>query len=307
MTDPLPDLRVKKHIAYFKRCLYMLPEPYTESDTNRMTLACFCLSGLDLLGAIETDLTAEERQQYIEWIYAQQVHPSQIEEDGQAGFRGSSWSGLPFGASSEPRTLYPYDTAELPSAYTALVNLLVLGDDLSRVNKNGLLASIRRLRREDGSFAPIVGSHESDLRFVYISCAVSYILNDWSAIDTERTVAYIKRCETYDHGISASPEREAHGGLTFCAVSSLTLLDRFQDGHSSKEALIYWLLSRQDGGFHGRVNKPCDTCYSFWLGATLVNLGADDLVNKEENRKFLMTTQTPYGGFGKFAGDLPGK
>jgi geranylgeranyl transferase type-1 subunit beta len=45
---------------------------------NRMTLACFCLSGLDLLGAIETDLTAEERQQYIEWIYAQQVHPSQI-------------------------------------------------------------------------------------------------------------------------------------------------------------------------------------------------------------------------------------
>ena len=26
---------------------------------------------------------------------------------------------------------------------------------------------------------------------------------------------------------------------------------------------------RQQNGYHGRPNKPVDTCYSFWVGATL--------------------------------------
>jgi geranylgeranyl transferase type-1 subunit beta len=37
----------------------------------------------------------------------------------------------------------------------------------------------------------------------------------------------------------------------------------------NKELLIEWLLKRQDGGFHGRINKPDDTCYAFWIGASL--------------------------------------
>lgn len=38
---------------------------------------------------------------------------------------------------------------------------------------------------------------------------------------------------------------------------------------------VYWLVSRQSterdetGGFNGRVNKPVDTCYSFWVGGVL--------------------------------------
>lgn len=30
-----------------------------------------------------------------------------------------------------------------------------------------------------------------------------------------------------------------------------------------------WLVFRQHEGFHGRPNKPDDTCYSFWVGAAL--------------------------------------
>jgi hypothetical protein len=38
---------------------------------------------------------------------------------------------------------------------------------------------------------------------------------------------------------------------------------------------IHWLVNRQidgdkdKGGFNGRVNKPGDTCYSFWAGGAL--------------------------------------
>lgn len=30
-----------------------------------------------------------------------------------------------------------------------------------------------------------------------------------------------------------------------------------------------WCICRQQTGFQGRPNKPTDTCYSFWVGATL--------------------------------------
>jgi geranylgeranyl transferase type-1 subunit beta len=43
-----------------------------------------------------------------------------------------------------------------------------------------------------------------------------------------------------------------------------------------KDDTIRWLVNRQvcsddheKGGFNGRVNKPADTCYSFWVGGTL--------------------------------------
>ena len=58
---------------------------------------------------------------------------------------------------------------------------------------------------------------------------------------------------------------------------------------------------RQDGGFHGRPGKPSDTCYSFWIGATLQMLGVSHLSDSEENRAFVLSTQVPItGGFAKF-------
>ena len=43
------------------------------------------------------------------------------------------------------------------------------------------------------------------------------------------------------------------------------------------EQIKKWCLFRQKSGFQGRPNKPVDTCYSFWLGASL-QVG-DDHVN----------------------------
>ena len=35
------------------------------------------------------------------------------------------------------------------------------------------------------------------------------------------------------------------------------------------EGLKKWCIRRQQSGFQGRPHKPVDTCYSFWIGASL--------------------------------------
>ena len=44
----------------------------------------------------------------------------------------------------------PYDSGHIAMTYTALLTLLILGDDLSRVNKSAVLAGLRQLQLRDG-------------------------------------------------------------------------------------------------------------------------------------------------------------
>ena len=47
-------------------------------------------------------------------------------------------------------------------------------------------------------------------------------------------------------------------------------MNRLDDIEKNKrDGLVNWLIHRQEGGFSGRPGKPADTCYSFWIGATL--------------------------------------
>lgn len=60
-------------------------------------------------------------------------------------------------------------------------------------------------------------------------------------------------------------------------------------------------MNRQVDGFQGRPNKPVDTCYSFWIGATLKILGVLDLTDFDQNRNYILDTQdTVVGGFSKW-------
>jgi len=58
---------------YFLGLLQVLPGRYASLDTNRMTMAFFGISGLDLLSAL--DDVRIPRQDMIEWIYALQILP----------------------------------------------------------------------------------------------------------------------------------------------------------------------------------------------------------------------------------------
>ncbi|KAG9248307.1 terpenoid cyclases/protein prenyltransferase alpha-alpha toroid [Calycina marina] len=59
-------------------------------------------------------------------------------------------------------------------------------------------------------------------------------------------------------------------------------------------------------GFNGRVNKRADTCYAFWVVASLSMIGEVELVDPEPMRRFLTElTQHQIGGFGKCPGNPP--
>lgn len=147
-------------------------------------------------------------------------------------------------AMTAPSTSNVYDGGNLAMTYSALNCLLILGDDLSRVNRQHILKTLARCQQANGSFCVSEGS-ESDIRFVYCACAIAHILcAPTDCFDVERTIDFIRRSQvfcpslgfkrknslqSYEGGFGQAPGAEAHGGSTYCAVASLYLLDRLYD------------------------------------------------------------------------------
>ncbi|KAL3866453.1 hypothetical protein ACJMK2_043749 [Sinanodonta woodiana] len=296
----------QKHVQFFVRCLQVLPQRYSGLDTSRMTVAFFAISGLDMLGSLSA--IEKDRENIIEWIYALQVLPDRDESNlKMCGFRGSTTIGSSF-SQKEGKIITLYDSGHIAMTYTALATLLILGDDLSRISKKAVLAGLKNLQLPDGSYYPVPEGSENDMRFVYCASCISYILDDWSGMDVERAVQYIKNSMSYEGAIGQGPDLEAHGGSTFCAIASLALMNRLEHTFTPKkfQKLKRWCLFRQQSGFDGRPNKPVDTCYSFWVGATLKLLDVYDLSNAKFNRSFLMETQHHLtGGFSKWPSHNP--
>ena len=157
-----------------------------------MTIAFFCLSGLDFL-RVKVDY-----ENYINLIYSQQT------KDG--GFRGGPLCTMEDSNSQ-------YDQAHITMTYTALLSLLILGDDLKRVLKTRTLESIKELQQKDGSFIPQINSSETDIRFLFCACAICFIFNDWSGIDVDLALNFIKSCQNYDGAFGTGPKRESHGNF----------------------------------------------------------------------------------------------
>lgn len=140
---------------------------------------------------------------------------------------------------------------------------------------------------------------------MYTACAISAMIGDWSGVDKERAISYILSCRGFEGGgFAQNPGFESHGGSTYCAVNALALMGAL-DRIPNKDKLVRWLLSRQVSGFQGRINKDPDSCYSFWIGASLKALGAFDMVDKATLVSFLLSCQTRYGGFSKVPGYYP--
>ncbi|XP_015524533.2 geranylgeranyl transferase type-1 subunit beta [Neodiprion virginianus] len=283
-----------QHAKYFQRFIHLLPNQLAVHDSIRLTMAFFALSGLDVLNSLDV-LSEQKRSEAIEWIYRLQVRGA----GPRSGFQGST---------SVPKEASKYQTGHLAMTYLGLASLLTLGDDLSRIDKKSIIQGVRACQNDDGSFTATLTGSESDMRFIYCACCISAILDDWSGIDKRKAINYIKESISYDGGIGQGPGLESHGGSTFCAVASLLLMDNLTSALSEKQLnrLRYWCLMRQIGGFHGRPNKPEDTCYSFWVGATLQILGVRHLTDATENRAYVLTTQdSVLGGLSKFDTSAP--
>ncbi|KAF0033952.1 hypothetical protein F2P81_014018 [Scophthalmus maximus] len=298
------DFLRDRHVRFFQRTLQVLPERYASLETTRLTIIFFALSGLDVLDALDVI----DRNLMIEWIYSLQVLPTEDQSNlSRCGFRGSSHIGIPY-STKGPGVLHPYDSGHVAMTYTGLCSLLILGDDLSRVNKQACLAGLRALQLEDGSFYAVPEGSENDIRFIYCAASICYMLDDWSGMDIQKAIEYIRGSLSYDNGFGQGAGRESHGGWTYCAIASLCLMGRLEEALNQRELdrIRRWCIMRQQTGFHGRPNKPVDTCYSFWVGATLELLDVFQYTNFDKNRSFILSTQDRLvGGFAKWPDSHP--
>ena len=126
-------------------------------------------------------------------------------------------------------------------------------------------------------------------------------------MDADLLVSFIRSCQSYDGGIGQHPFNESHAGSTYCAIAALHLVGRLTDSVlPSMGRLATWCLNRQTKtGFHGRPNKPPDSCYTLWVGGSLRMLGIFDYVDKERLRDFVLDCQCDQGGFSKWPDHLP--
>ncbi|KAJ1449843.1 terpenoid cyclases/protein prenyltransferase alpha-alpha toroid [Pelagophyceae sp. CCMP2097] len=138
---------------------------------------------------------------------------------------------------------------------------------------------------------------------VYCACAIAALLADFTGFDAEKAARHVGDCQAYDGGLALEPEREAHGGATYCGCAAHELLRKHAGAPATLDvgAVVGWCSRRQEGGFSGRVGKPPDACYAFWVGASLRMLGAAESVDSDEAAAFVMSCESVHtGGFSKF-------
>ncbi|KAJ5611564.1 Terpenoid cyclases/protein prenyltransferase alpha-alpha toroid [Penicillium herquei] len=300
----------ERHVKYYLRCLKtFLPSAYTSNDSNRMLLAFFTLSGLDVLGVLQDKISPEERQGYIDWLYHCQV-PS-------GGFRG--FSGTDFGAEKRTTDNEAWDPANGPATFFALVNLLILGDDLSKVKRRECLEWLPKLQRTDGSFGELLGPEgkiggDRDLRYCMCAAGIRFMLRgsgskgveDIQDIDVPGFISFIEACQAYDGGMAESPFREPHSGHTYCAVGSLEFLRRGGAGiHSVQmltpgsrkfETLVAWLASRQTGELGEEEEEEDDEDEADEEGQVDTELTSDNATNSLEERIVALPALTALAG-----------
>ncbi|EGG24480.1 hypothetical protein DFA_02723 [Cavenderia fasciculata] len=328
------SFEIEKHIKYIKRNLMALPSPYTSALPNHLSIVYFMLSGLDILDRLDQEIDDTLSTQIKEFVYSRQILPYYQQPDDNiinCGFRGANFIGQPFDnsvqqqqqsttSSSTPSSSslclcqsYPIvacDQSTLANSYCALMILRILRDDLGRVNKKSITNAMKHLQQPDGSYVGASGGGESDMRYLYTACAISFLLEDWSGIDIDLALQYIRSSFGYEFAFGQGPLQEAHGGSTYCAIAALSLLglldQEFPKQSVKREKLVQWLVMKQISGFSGRTNKDPDTCYSFWIGASLDMLGAYHLVDSNLVSSFILGAQHPaIGGISKIPDSFP--
>uniref|UniRef100_A0A183B7K8 Geranylgeranyl transferase type I subunit beta n=1 Tax=Echinostoma caproni TaxID=27848 RepID=A0A183B7K8_9TREM len=117
--------------------------------------------------------------------------PSHSGYDAHCGFRGSSY----VSRLADQKTNSPYDCGHVTMAYNALCILLTMGDDLSSVDRRGVLNGITSLQCKDepGLFQASLISPERDMRFVYSAVASCFILDGLDVLDKDAIISFIDR------------------------------------------------------------------------------------------------------------------
>ncbi|KAL0941898.1 prenyltransferase and squalene oxidase [Colletotrichum truncatum] len=264
-TDPeieyndhgVPALLRDNHIKFLQKQLGRFPAPYVAADASRPWFLYWSLNALALLGYD----TAVYREDLIKTVGTMQ-NPG----GGIGGGHGQN--------------------SHLATTYAVVLALAIVGgeDAYDAIDRKAMWRWICSLKRPEGGIQMTLGG-EVDVRGAYCAAVIVTLLNlpldlstDSPAWTPERPTLftgladYVRRCQTFEGGISGKPDGEAHGAYAFCALGCLSILDtphRIIPKYLDVPRLISWLSSRQyapEGGFCGRTNKLVDGCYSHWVG-----------------------------------------
>ncbi|KAI0183177.1 terpenoid cyclases/protein prenyltransferase alpha-alpha toroid [Xylaria flabelliformis] len=288
----VPSLGRERHIKFLEKNLGNLPSMFQAADASRPWIFYWCLNGLVLLGA--------DVSKYRDGL----VETARSIQNESGGFGGG------FGQQSH-----------LATTYAMVLALAIVGGESAYqvIDRRAMWKWLCTLREPDGGFRRscffptnrLPSDHE--LRGAYCAAVLVTILklpldlpSDSPSYTPEQPnlftglADYVRRCQTFEGGISARPGAEAHGAYAFCALGCLAVLDAphrifprfvctililrplrqpalltshfiltFETRCLDMPRLISWLSSRQyapEGGLSGRTNKLVDGCYSHWVG-----------------------------------------
>ncbi|KAK3333480.1 terpenoid cyclases/protein prenyltransferase alpha-alpha toroid [Cercophora scortea] len=254
----VPRINREKHIKFLHNSLGRLPGGFVAADASRPWFLYWSLSALTMLG--------EDVSHYREAV----AETARGMQNDTGGFGGGG------------RQL-----SHMATTYAVVLALALVGGEeaFEVIDRKAMWKWLCSLKQPDGGFQVCMGGEE-DIRGAYCAAVIISLLNlplgltpespAWTGDSSSNLFTglarYVRRCQTFEGGISGQPDAEAHGAYAFCALGCLALLDnprRIIPRYLNVPRLISWLSSRQyapEGGFSGRTNKLVDGCYSHWVG-----------------------------------------
>ena len=127
----------------------------SEWIVNRLSISFFAISGLDVLDSL--NLIEKQKQDIVNWVYQFQIISDHTGDGSErCGFRGSLAATQSLDNDTGAKQLrgsrshHVLDTSHITMTYSAINTLLILGDDLTRLDKKGILAGVKALQLENG-------------------------------------------------------------------------------------------------------------------------------------------------------------
>lgn len=236
----------KKHYTLITRMIEGIIPGGTKKEQQSIWFPFYTISALQILEYPQGEKFDEFKAKYTNFL------KDRILEDG--GFSG-----------------YKQDFTNTISLYGVIIGIMAIGTEeaYKLIDRKKIYDLLISLKQPDGSFLVSIDG-ESDIRSTEVAIVISKYLNILDDKISEKTADFVLSCQNYDGGFSPVPHCESHGGYIYCGIACLAILNRLEDINLS--SCIRYLSSRQSefaGGFNGRTNKLVDTCYTFWIGATM--------------------------------------
>ncbi|PBP25367.1 prenyltransferase and squalene oxidase [Diplocarpon rosae] len=272
----VPRLSRDRHIAFLHKTLGKLPPRYVAADASRPWMFYWALTGLATLGEDVSDY----RERLINT-----VRPIQNLTGGFGGGNGQM--------------------SHLAPTYAILLSLAIVGgtEAMEIIDRKSMWKWLSMLKQPEGGFRMSVGGEE-DVRGAYIAAVIITLLDlplelhpdspAWSHGKTNLITGlpeWISRCQTFEGGMSARPDVEAHGAYAFCALACLTIIGDPREIIPNREGLIrYILCCCQDQSKRGGLrDKPSHTSDSYHTCYVLAGLSS------AQNNWFFNATESQTG------------